>query len=154
MLRRFPHPLRVLLLVLASATVLVFAAAAWGVVGGGAPVATFAIHLDSELVTTAKGYELDAANVNVDKKGGPSAEYTLRISLALRDNSAPAHAFQNGQTFASAKVELLSSGGAVLTTYELANASVIAYRQTGDAATNTFDQELVLKSRSLTASTP
>jgi len=42
----------------------------------------------------------------------------------------------------------------VLTTYELANASVVAYRQTGDAATNTFDQELVLKSRSLTASTP
>ena len=91
--------------------------------------------------------------MSVDKKA-PYREYTLRISLALRDNPGPAQAFQNGQTFASAKIDLLSAGLAVLTTYELADATVVAYRQSGDAATNTFDQELVLKSRSLTITTP
>lgn len=147
-LLRFP-----LVVVAAAATVLVFVAGAWGLIGGGAPVATFAIHLDSELLTTAKSYELDAAVVSVDKKG-PSAEYTLRISLALTDSPGPAQAFQNGQTFGSAKIELLSAGLGVLTTYELANATVAAYRQSGDAATNTFEQEIVLKSRNLTVSTP
>lgn len=139
--------------VAAAAAALAFVAGAWGVIGGGGPVAMFAIHLDSELVATAKGYELDSATVNVDKKG-PTPEYTLRISLALRDNPAPAQAFQNGQTFASAKIDLLSAGLSVLATYELANATVVAYRQSGDAATDTFEQELVLKSRSLTISTP
>lgn len=153
MSRRSRSRLRVAVIVAAAAAVCVFVASAWGVIGGGAPVATFAIQLDSEPLTTAKGYELDGAIVGVDKKG-PNTEYTLRISLALRDNPGPAQAFQNGQAFASAKVVLLSTGLAVLTTYELANATVVAYRQSGDAATNTFEQQLVLKSRSLTISTP
>jgi hypothetical protein len=145
--------LRVAVVVVAAAAVSVFVASASGVIGGGAPVATFAIQLDSEPLTTAKGYDLDAAIVGVDKRG-PIREYTLRISLALRDNPAPAQAFQNGQTFASAKIDLLSAGAEALATYELAGATVVAYRQTGDAATNTFDQQLVLKSRTLTISSP
>ena len=35
-------------------------------------------------------------------------------------------------------------------TYTLVNATVVSYRQNGDAATNSFDQQLVLRSRTLT----
>ncbi len=145
--------LRVAVLLAVGVAVLALVSTAWAFIGGGAPVATFAIHLDSELVATARGYELDAAVVSTDKKD-QSTEYTLRISLALRDDPGPAQAFQNGQTFASARIDLLSGSLAVLTTYELADAKVVAYRQAGDAATNTFEQELVLESGSLTISAP
>lgn len=153
MLRRPGHRLGIAAVVVATASLLVFGAGAWAFIDGGARVATFAIRLDSELLATAKGYELDAEMVSADKKA-LSAEYTLRISLALRDNPAPAQAFQNGQMFASARVDLLGAEATVLTTYELRNATVVAYRQSGDAATNAFVQELVLKSDLLTISGP
>lgn len=123
--------------------------AAWALIGGGTAPATFAVQLDGETVVTAKGYELDAALTGGDKR-----EYTLRLSLQLTDNAAPTQAFQNGQTFASASVSLLAGDLTILRTYGLANATVVGYRQAGDAATNTFVQELVLRSRSLTTSAP
>ena len=119
--------------------------AAWALIGGGTAPATFAVELDGETVVTAKGYELNAALTGGDKR-----EYTLRLSLQLTDNAAPVLAFQSGQTFASASISLLAGDLAILKTYTLVNATVVAYRQAGDAATNTFDQELVLRSRSLT----
>jgi len=145
--------LRVAFVLAAGAAVLAFVAGAWGAFGGGAQVAAFAIQLGSEPVTLAKEYELDAAIVSADKKA-PYPEYTLRISLQLTDSPGPAQAFADGQTIASVKIDLLGADLAVLRTYELADATVVAYRQSGDAATNTFEQELVLKSRSLTISPP
>jgi hypothetical protein len=133
--------------------ILAFVSGAWAVFGEGTAPATFSVVLDGDLVSTAKGYGLDAAIVNANKRE-QYKEYTLRISLQLKDNPAPAEAFQNGQTFASAKINLLSAGSAILKTYELVNATVVAYRQSGNAATNSFDQELVLKSRTLTISGP
>ena len=128
----------------AAAAALSCVAGAWALIGGGTPPATFRVTLDTEAVTTAKGYTLDGAVVSGKR------EYTLRLSLQLTDNPAPVQSFQSGQTFASAKIELLDSGLAILKAYTLANATVVAYRQSGDAATNTFTQELVLRSRSLT----
>lgn len=119
--------------------------AAWALIGGGTAPATFAVQLDGEAVVSAKGYELDATMAGGDKR-----EYVLRLSLRLTDDAAPAQAFQSGQTFASASVSLLAGDLSVLKTYTLGNATVVEYRQTGDAATNTFDQQLVLRSRSLT----
>ena len=119
--------------------------AALALIGGGTAPATFAVQLDGETIITAKGYELDAALTGGDKR-----EYTLRLSLQLTDNAAPAQAFQSGQTFASASITLLAGDLAILKTYTLTNATVVAYRQAGDAATNSFVQELVLRSRSLT----
>ncbi|MCZ7588315.1 MAG: hypothetical protein M5U27_05505 [Gaiella sp.] len=118
--------------------------AAWALVGGGTAPATFAVQLDGETVVTATGYELGAGLSSGDKR-----EYTLRLSLQLTDNPAPAQAFQSGQTFVSASVSLLAGDLSVLKTYRLANATVVAYRQSGDAASNDFVQELVLRSRSL-----
>jgi hypothetical protein len=131
--------------VVASACV----SAAWALIGGGTPPATFAVTLDGETVATAKGYELDAG-----LSGGDKREYTLRLSLQLTDNTAPVQAFQSGQSFASASVTLLAADLRILRTYTLANATVVAYRQSGEAGTNAFDQELVLKSRSLTIAGP
>jgi hypothetical protein len=119
--------------------------AAWALVGGGTAPATFAVQLDGETVVTAKGYELDAALTGGDKR-----EYTLRLSLQLTDNAAPVQAFQSGQTFVSASITLLAGDLTILKTYTLTHATVVAYRQAGDAATNSFVQELVLRSRSLT----
>ena len=127
----------------AMAAILIAASGAWALIGGGTPATTFAVTLDGEGIQTAKGYELDGALVSGKK------EYTLRISLQLTDNAAPVQSFQNGQTFATAKVELLAANFAILKTYTLANATVVAYRQSGDAGTNAFTQELVLRSKTL-----
>jgi len=129
------------------AAVAIFAgvSGAWALIGGGTPPATFSVQLDGETLATATGYALDGGFVNGDKR-----EYTLRISLQLTDNASPAQAFQNGQTFASATITLLAGNLATLKTYTLVNPTVVAYRQSGEAATNTFDQQLVLSSRSLT----
>jgi hypothetical protein len=135
---------RVATLLVAVAAVVVSVSGAWALISGGTPPATFQVTLDTEAVTTAKGYTLDGAVVSGKR------EYTLRLSLQLTDNAAPVQSFQSGQTFASAKVDLLDASFAVLKTYTLANATVVAYRQSGDAATNTFTQELVLRSKSLT----
>jgi hypothetical protein len=134
----------VTVLLVAAAAVLISVSGAWALIGGGTAPLTFQVTLDGEGVTTAKGYALDGALVSGKR------EYTLRLSLQLTDNAAPAQSFQNGDTFASAKVELVSVTFAILRTYTLANATVVAYRQSGDAATNTFTQELVLRSKSLT----
>lgn len=147
--RRF----RVAAALVAGVAVLAFVSGAWAVISGGTAPTTFVIHLDGELIATAKGYELNGANVTVDRKDSYK-EYTLRINLALKDNSEPARAFQTGQTFTSAKVDLVTASIALLKTYELVNATVVAYRQSGDAATGTFNQELVLTSRTLTISGP
>ena len=136
---------RVAAVLVAAVAILAFVSGAWALIGGGTPPATFSVQLDGETVSTATGYELDAATLAGDKK-----EYTLRLSLRLTDNASPAQAFQSGQTFASAAVNLLAGDFAVLKTYTLVNATVVAYRQSGDAATNSFDQQLVLRSRSLT----
>ena len=142
------HPrsiqLRTTAVVATAAAVLISVSGAWALIGGGTVPATFQVTLDGEGVTTAKGYALDGALVSGKR------EYTLRVSLQLTDNAAPAQSFLNGDTFASAKVELVSGSFTVLRTYTLANATVVAYRQGGDAATNTFMQELVLRSKSLT----
>lgn len=144
------NKLRVGTAVLITATIAsACASAAWALIGGGTAPATFAVQLDGETVVTARSYELDAALTAGDKP-----EYTLRLSLQLTDNAAPAQAFQSGQTFAAASIDLLAADLRILKTYTLVNATVVAYRQAGDAATNTFDQELVLKSRSLTISAP
>jgi len=137
-------PLRATVVLVVAAAVLIGVSGAWALIGGGTAPATFEVTLDGEGVTTATGYALDGALVSGKR------EYTLRVSLQLTDNAAPAQSFQNGDTFASAKVELVSGSFAVLRTYTLANATVIAYRQSGEAATNTFTQELVLRSKSLT----
>jgi hypothetical protein len=136
-------PLRVTVVLVIAAAVLISVSGAWALIGGGTAPATFQVTLDGELVTTAKGYALDGALVSGKR------EYTLRVSLQLTDNAAPAQSFQNGDTVASARVELVSGSFAVLRTYTLANATVVAYRQSGDASTNTFTQELVLRSKSL-----
>ena len=133
--------------------ILAFVSGAWALMSEGTAPVTFSVELDGEQLSTAMGYKFDAAIVNANKREQYN-EYTLRISLALRDNPAPAVAFQNGQTFASAKINLLGTDSAVLGTYELGNATVVGYRQSGDAATNSFDQELVLKSRTLAISGP
>ena len=130
--------------VFVAVAILVSVSGAWALIGAGTPPATFMVTLDTEVVTTAKGYTLDGALVSGKR------EYTLRLSLQLTDNPEPAQSFQNGQTFATAKIELLDSSFAILKTYTFANASVVAYRQSGDAGTNTFTQELVLRSKSLT----
>lgn len=129
---------------LTAVTIALGGSAALALIGGGTPPATFAVTLDGELVQTAKGYELDGALVLGEK------EYTLRISLQLTDNAAPAQSFQNGQTFATARVDLLAGNLATLRTYTLTNATVVAYRQTGDTTTKAFTQELVLRSRTIT----
>lgn len=128
----------------AVAAVSIGVSGAWGLIGGGTAPATFAVTLDGELVQTAKGYELNGALVAGKK------EYTLRISLQLTDNAAPTESFQSGQTFATAKVDLLAGNFTTLRSYTLTNPVVVAYRQTGDAATNAFTQELTLRSRTLT----
>ncbi len=130
--------------VASTAAIVIGVSGAWAVIGGGTAPATFAVTLDGELVQTAKGYALDGALVSGKK------EYTLRISLQLTDNAAPAQSFQSGQTFATARVELLAGKLTTLRSYTLANAAVIAYEQSGDAATNAFTQELTLRSRTLT----
>lgn len=128
----------------AIAAVLTAVSGAWALVGGGTPPATFSVTLDGELVQTAKGYELDGTLVSGKR------EYTLRLSLQLTDNATPVQTFQSGQTFSTAKVELIAANLTVLRTYTLASATVIAYHQEGDAATTAFTQELVLRSRTLT----
>ncbi|HUG65680.1 MAG TPA: hypothetical protein VMK83_10720 [Gaiellaceae bacterium] len=135
--------LRVTVVLVAAVAVLITVSGAWALIGGGTAPATFKVTLDGGLVTTAKGYALDGTLASSKK------EYTLRLSLQLTDNAAPAQSFHNGDTFASAKVDLLGADLAVMKSYTLTNATVVAYRQTGDAATNTFTQELVLKSKSL-----
>ena len=135
---------RVAAVFVAAAAILAGVSGAWALIGGGTPPATFSVTLDGEAVTTAKGYELDAALISSKR------EYTLRLLLALTNNASPAQAFQSGQTFASAEITLLAADFTILKTYTLINATVVAYRQSGDAATNTFEQELVLKSKSLT----
>ena len=137
---------RVVTAVLVAATVAsACASAAWALIGGGTAPTTFAVQLDGETVVTAEGYELDAGLTGGDKR-----EYTLRVSLQLTDNPAPVQAFQSGETFASAAIVLLAEDLAVLKTYTLVNAMVVAYGQSGDAAANAFAQQLVLKGRSLT----
>lgn len=130
--------------VASTAAIVIGVSGAWAVIGGGTAPATFAVTLDGELVQTAKGYALDGALVSGKK------EYTLRISLQLTGNAAPAQSFQSGQTFATARVELLAGNLTTLRSYTLANAAVVAYEQSGDAATNAFTQELTLRSRTLT----
>jgi hypothetical protein len=125
------------------------ASATWAF-GGGTAAATFAIELDGDPITTAKSYVVDGASL--DKKS--PKEYTIRVTLSLTDNAAPAQAFQNGQTFDSLKITLYTPALEALKVYEWANATVLGYRQTGDAATNTMDQDLVFGSTSLTVSTP
>ena len=147
--RRF----RVAAVLVAGVAILAVGSGAWAAMGGGTAPATFSIELDGDPISTAKAYDLDGAIVTVDKKEQVK-EYTLRISLALRANPAPAQAFKDGQTFASAKVNLVAGDYSLLKTYELANATVVAYVQSGDASSNTFNQELVLKSRTLTISGP
>ncbi len=140
--RRTPRRMAVVLA--AAVAVLISVSGAWALIGGGTAPATFAVTLDGEVVQTAKGYALDGALVSGKK------EYTLRISLQLTDNAAPAQSFQSGQTFATARVELLAGNVTTLRSYTLANAAVVAYEQSGDAATNAFTQELTLRSRTLT----
>jgi len=135
---------RVAAVLVAAAAILVGVSGAWAVISGGTAPNTFRVELDGEGIFTAIGYELDAVLLGTKK------EYTLRLSLQLKDNAGPAEAFQSGQTFASAKVDLLASDATVLKTYTLVNATVVAYRQSGDASTNTFAQQLVLRSKSLT----
>lgn len=113
-------------------------------IGGGTAPATFQVTLDGELVKTAKAYALEGGLVSGKR------EYTLQLSLQLTDNASPAQSFQNGQTFTNAKVELLAANLTVLRSYTLANAAVVGYHQGGDASTNAFTQELVLRSRTLT----
>lgn len=137
--------LRVATILVAAVAIFAGVSGAWALIGGGTPPATFSVQLDGETVTTATGYELDGAVLSGGKR-----EYTLRLSLRLTDNPAPALAFQSGQTFASATITLLAADLSILKTYTLANPTVVAYRQSGDAATNTFDQQLVLSSKSLT----
>lgn len=128
----------------ATAAVAIGVSGARALIGGGTVPATFAVSLDDELVKTAMGYELDGAVVSGKR------EYTLRISLQLTDNAAPAQAFQTGQTFTTARVDLLAGNFTTARAYTLTNASVVAYRQTAAAATNALTQELVLRSRTLT----
>jgi hypothetical protein len=130
--------------------VLAVASGAWAVISGGTAPANFAIQLDGETITTAKAYDLHGDIVNPGSK--QYREYTLTLTLALKDNPAAAQAFVNGQAFASAKILLLAADQSVLKTYELASAAVVAYRQSDDAAQNVFEQQLVLKSRTLTIS--
>ena len=64
-------------------------------------------------------------------------------------------AFQNGQTFASLRISLFDFEGQSLKTYEWKQAIVVGYRQRGDDTTHSsdsFDQDLVFKSSSLTVS--
>ena len=135
---------RVAAVVAVAAVACAGVSAAWAALSGGTPPTTFAVTLDGELLTTATGYELDGAVVSGKR------EYTLPVSLRLTDNAGPAQAFQSGQTFPSAKVELIAEDLSVLKTYALANATVVGYRQSASAATSAFTQELVLKSKSLT----
>ena len=134
---------RLTAVVVGLASILVSASGAWALFGGGTAPVTFQVMLDGETVTTAKAYAIEGALASGKR------EYTLRLSLQLTDDAAPARSFQDGQTFASARIALLDATFAFLTTYTLANATVVAYRQSGDAATNTFTQELVLRSKSL-----
>lgn len=123
----------------------------WAALGGGTAPSTFAVEVDGEGVTTAKSYVVDGS-LSGDKKA--PKEYTIRLTLRLTDNAGPVQAFQNGQTFGSLKITLYNAALEALKVYEWANATVIGYRQTGNAATNTLDQDLVFKSTSLTVSTP
>lgn len=140
--------LRITALLISVVGIFALVSGAWAALSGGTAPATFAIEVDGETLTNAKAYELSGA------VGGArdAKEYTLTITLRLTDNPAPAQAFQTGKTFASAKINLVTADGSILKTYELVNATVVGYRQTGNAATNTPEQNLVLKSRTLTIS--
>jgi len=132
------------------AVVLVGAVAIVALVSGayaatrGPTVKTFSVVLDGTPVSTATGYTLDGARVSVDQE-----EYTLRISLQLNADAAPAQAFMDGHVYPTAVVNLLDAGLSVLKTYTLTEAKVVSYRQSGDAKTGSFDQQLVLTSDSL-----
>ena len=123
----------------------------WAALGGGTPATTFSVELDGDNVTTAKSYVVDGA-IAGDKKS--TREYTIRLTLVLTDNPAPVQAFQNGQTFSSLKITLYNQSLEALRVYQWANATVVGYRQTSNAATNTSEQDLVFRSTSLTVSAP
>src|SRR6476619_3084243 len=106
----------------------------WAALGGGTPVTTFAVEADGDGITTARVIVVEGTAVPGKKEA--TREYTIRITLRLTDNVAPVQAFQNGQTFASLKVMYFDQAHALLRTYEYANATVVGYRQTADAATN------------------
>lgn len=138
---------RIVAAAVASLAVLAVASGAWALIDGGVTPATFRIEIDGETITSAKGYELRGDLVNPGPK--QYREYTLTLTMVLKDNPGAAQAFQAGQTFGSVQVDLLASNLAILRTYALTGATVSAYRQTGDAATNVFEHQLVLKSRTL-----
>ena len=119
----------------------------WAALGGGTAPATFRVTLGGEDITTARSYVVDGA-VLADKKS--TKQYTVRLTLGLTDNAAPVQAFQAGQTFGSLTITLYTNDLRPLKVYTWANATVVGYKQTGDASTNTFAQDLVLQSTSLT----
>ena len=138
--RRF----RVAVVLVGAVAVVALVSGAYAAKGPGPTVKTFSVVLDGAPVPTATGYQLDGVRVSVDQE-----EYTLRISLQLNADAAPAQAFMDGHVYPSAVVNLLDAGLNVLKTYTLTEAKVVSYRQSGDAKTNSLDQQLVLTSDSL-----
>jgi hypothetical protein len=122
----------------------------WAALGGGTPVTTFAVEADGDGITTAKAVAVDGTVVTGKKD--VTREYTIRITMRLTSNTAPVQAFQSGQTFASLKILYYDNTLALLKTYDFANATVVGYRQSAEAATPGADQELILRSTSLTVS--
>ena len=103
----------------------------WAALGGGTAPSTFAVEVDGEGVTTAKSYVVDGA-LSGDKK-------------ARQGVHDPTHSPSDGQRGAGAGVpersdvrlaqdHLYNAALEALKVYEWANATVIGYRQTGNAA--------------------
>jgi hypothetical protein len=110
--------------------------------------ATFVLALDGNTVGSARDFELT---------GGPAAkakgaEYRLRLTRGLTDDTSLVDAFQSGQQFATATVQVLDAEGSVLTTYTLSNAAVVSFEHTGSAASSVLLEEAVMTSGSLSVS--
>jgi hypothetical protein len=109
---------------------------------------TFVLALDGTTVGSARDFELT---------GGPAAkakgaEYRLRLTRGLTADTSLVDAFQSGQRFATATVQVFDAEGALLTTYTLANAAVVSFEHTGSAASPTLLEEAVMTSDSLSVS--
>jgi hypothetical protein len=111
-------------------------------------VRTFRIALAGNAVPTASAYRLTTAIVDGKKR------YFLRINRRLSDDTAWIGAFKTGTGFSNAVVDVLDDSLQVVTTYTLANPVVTAVEHNGLAADAFVSEEIVLRSASLSVTTP
>ena len=80
--------------------------------------------------------------------------YSLKITRRLTNDTSLVNAFQSGVVFNPAVVRVFDNTFSPLTTYTLANASVLSVRHTGATSDGFVTEEIALLATSLSVTTP